>query len=82
MNIYIDLGISGSDDMGRWVGYELVTHGDTLESLEDNAEIFEIDQDGGELRSYTLGNAPSDAYDVALKVIRTQHAKRLYRGIP
>lgn len=64
-----DLGVEYQDE-GPWRSYELNTNGTTIVSLELNATISEVDQDGGELRSYDLNEAPKAVQAAALKVIR------------
>jgi hypothetical protein len=45
------------EDSGPWRGYELYTHGESLFELLENAQISEVDQDGGELDCYALADA-------------------------
>lgn len=70
-----DLGIN-YQDCGVWRSYQLETYGDTMEELWDNAVIAEIDQDGGELDCYGMGEAPSDVYEAADKLIKEKFISR------
>jgi len=56
-------------DSGRWRSYHLSTDGDNLQELTENADIFEIDQDGGEITNYELCNASNEVIKEASKVI-------------
>jgi hypothetical protein len=53
-------------DAGPWRSYELTASGDTFEELAKDATISEIDQDGGELNSYAVGDARPEVYNAAL----------------
>jgi len=57
-------------DIGQWRSYELSTSGKTLSECLDNAVIFEIDQDGGELDNYDIGNAEGEVYNAAENAIK------------
>jgi hypothetical protein len=56
-------------DSGAWRSYALATFGETVDQLVENASIYEIDQDGGELNSYDLGDASGEVYDSAMSWI-------------
>jgi len=70
-SIDTDLGVS-YQDAGPWRSYTLVSSGDTLEELLNEASISEVDQDGGDLDCYSLADAPSEVETAALNCI---HAK-------
>lgn len=57
-------------DIGQWRCYELFTSGNTLNECVDNATIYEIDQDGGEITNYDLGNAEDEVYEASLEEIK------------
>lgn len=63
-----DLGIM-YQDAGPWRSYALEAYGDTEEEVLDNAYIYEIDQDGGELNCYNVSSANSEVERVAMKLI-------------
>ncbi len=44
-------------DEGQWRSWSLCAHGSTLEELQEDATIEEIDQDGGELDCYGYHDA-------------------------
>jgi len=46
------------EDSGQWRSYDLVAEGDTLEELLDSCTVFEMDQDGGDITSYTHCDTP------------------------
>lgn len=50
VSIDTDLGIDWADS-GPWRSFQLMASGDTREELLEDATIFYIDQDGGELGS-------------------------------
>ncbi len=52
-------------DEGPWRSYTLSAYGDSLEELIADACISEVDQDGGELNTYSLEDAPNDVSDEA-----------------
>jgi len=60
-----DLGVP-YEDCGRWRGYSLVTFGDTKDQLIENASISETDQDGGEIATYGLEDAPREVDDAVM----------------
>jgi hypothetical protein len=65
-------------DCGPWRSYELLAAGDTLEELLADATITEIDQDGGEIKSYGLdyGNEATDeAYELIIKAWEKENSK-------
>jgi hypothetical protein len=57
-----DLNIDYRDE-GPWRSYSLYTFGDTFSEMLMNAAITEVDQDGGELSTYGLSDAPSDVQE-------------------
>jgi hypothetical protein len=63
-------------DLGRWRSYSLSAHGDTLDELVESATISEVDQDGGELRCYGLGEADNEVFRVACKTIEAHVEKK------
>ena len=50
-----DLGVE-YQDAGPWRDYSMQSEGDSKDDLLSNAQISEIDQDGGELRNYSLSS--------------------------
>ena len=65
----LELGIEYQDS-GPWRDYRLDSEGNNLEELENNAWIMEVDQDGGDLNHYEIGDAESSVYDAAIKAIK------------
>ncbi len=63
-----DLGVSYQDE-GPWRSYQLTASGDTLEELLEDANIAEIDQDGGDLDFYPLEDASNEVEKQATKLI-------------
>lgn len=63
-----DLGVEYRDE-GPWRSYELYTQGPSLYYLVMNAEIVEIDQDGGELNTYPMHAATTEVEKAAYMVI-------------
>jgi len=73
-----DLGVV-YEDAGPWRSYTMVTWGDNYSDLIDNADISEVDQDGGELATYDYGECTGE---VALAVERAcMHATREMAGV-
>ena len=68
MNIEVELDTEYLDE-APWRSFSLQTDGDTLEELIANASISETDQDGGEIRTYSLESAPNDVESEAMLVI-------------
>lgn len=64
-----DLGIDYQDE-GPWRSYELSTDGTNVKELQENCTVSEIDQDGGELRTYGWEDLPNneviDAVEIAI----------------
>lgn len=56
-------------DEGQFRNFQLITEGDNVDQLLDNAQISEVDQDGGELDTYPLDDARSDVIRAANKII-------------
>lgn len=67
-SIDTDLSID-YQDAGPWRGYQLTAQGNTPMQFRHSATISEIDQDGGELASYEISDAPNSVQDKALKVL-------------
>lgn len=44
-------------DAGPWRSYEMTATGDTFEEMCEDATITEVDQDGGEIASYSISDA-------------------------
>lgn len=65
----LELGIS-YQDAGPWRSYHLTAIGGTIEEAIEDASISEIDQDGGELCTYALEDAPEDVYKRSEEVIK------------
>lgn len=55
---------------GPWRNYELMAYGDTVEACLEDATISEIDQDGGELRTYGFDEAGNDVADAVERIIK------------
>ena len=62
-------------DVGPWRSYSLSTSGISISELVENGWIFEIDQDGGELDSYALEDAPNDVIKAAIDCINLEFNK-------
>lgn len=73
-SIETDSGVSYQDS-GRWRSYQLETAGDTLEELVQNATVSEIDQDGGDLNTYSLDEACTEVEQACLKIIHSEVSK-------
>lgn len=58
-------------DEGPWRSYLLITEGYDFDQLTAEAYISEIDQDGGELDSYSIDDAPSDVGECAIELIKS-----------
>lgn len=56
-------------DEGQWRSYELDSRGTTKEELIVNGWVWEIDQDGGNLKDYPLGDADTGVYKAAISAI-------------
>lgn len=56
-------------DAGQWRSYHLETSGDSFNEMVQNATVSEIDQDGGTIDAYELGNAPSQVEMRCLSMI-------------
>lgn len=74
-NIDTDLGIDFADE-GPWRSYRLTAGGDSLTELLDSAEVEEIDQDGGTLDFYPIGDAPGEVERASERLIN----KLVYKG--
>ena len=62
---------------GEWRNYDtLVSSGNTLDELIDSAEVFLMDQDGGEAGSVLVGDLPKDLYEIAETEIIKQFVKQ------
>lgn len=55
---------------GRFVAFELMATGDKEEDMLLDAQISAIDQDGGEVYTIPLGNAPKEVISEAEGFIR------------
>lgn len=56
-------------DEGPWKSYELYAEGNNLDQLMETAIISEIDQDGDDLRHYSIGNASWEVFKEAEQII-------------
>lgn len=65
-----DLDISYQDE-GPWRSYQLEAMGNDTEQLWDNAFIYELDQDGGELACYHVMEAPKHVFEKAEPILLT-----------
>lgn len=76
-NMYIDIDDVGYDhrDAGPWRSYGFTSVGHTRDELLDNGHIWEMDQDGGELRDYPLGDTGGGLYNICEKIIDKVLAK-------
>lgn len=70
------LEYSDSGDYGQWQGYSIYAEGNTKEELFENATIYITDQDGGEVRNYSLFDAPHEAIREALTIIAKHYKER------
>ena len=68
IEIDCDTEVEWCDD-GPWRNYQLEASGDTLEQVLKSAQITEIDQDGGDLATYGLEEAPQDVELAGKKII-------------
>lgn len=59
-------------DAGPWRSYTMETYGIHHSDLLDNCMITEIDQDGGDIRSYDLFNAPHEIIKESLSIIEKE----------
>jgi len=57
-----DLDVS-YQDQGPWRSYQLEAMGDSFEQLWDNAFVYELDKDGGELNLYHAMEAPKQVFE-------------------
>jgi len=69
INIYEPTGVAHRDS-GPYRDYQLDTFGMTLQELIDNANIEEVDQDGGTLAYRPLEEYSTEIYDAAINVIK------------
>ena len=74
----VELGVPYEDE-GQWRSYHFSTEGRTLEQLEENGSISEIDQDGGEIRNYPMGEGTHQVYMAAMNAIRS-HVEELIKA--
>lgn len=63
-----DIGIDFAD-AGPWRSYHLETTGDSFNEMVQNATVSEIDQDGGELDTYSIEQASSQIEMECLRMI-------------
>lgn len=63
-----DLGIDYQDS-GQWRSYGIESSGETIEELFENATIYEIDQDGGEIDCYSMDDADVEISKIARKYL-------------
>lgn len=59
-------------DSGRWRSFELSTSGTSFDDCSENGSISEIDQDGGEIRTYPLSEAYNGVIEAAEIVINRE----------
>lgn len=64
-----DLDISYQDE-GPWRSYLLEAYGDDFEQVWDNAFVYELDQDGGELNLYHVLEAPKNVFEKAEQILK------------
>jgi hypothetical protein len=77
-NIEIDIQnfgeVSGWEDRYGWLNYDtLVSDGNSLEELIDNAYIYTTTQDGGTGAEFEIDSLPSDLYDYAVDAIKAKY---------
>lgn len=71
--IYIDENLDiDFKDIGPWRCYRLDTFGDNQKELIENATIEEIDQDGGTIAYYDIGDADKDVFTQAMQLIKSK----------
>lgn len=75
-----DLGIDYQDE-GPWRSYMLESYGDTIDEVFDNAQIAEIDQDGGELYDYSIEDAPMNVYNQAKLLLLAYLHQNVWRAM-
>lgn len=68
MTINVTLPVDFAD-AGPWRSYELYTEGNSLVELLGNATVTEVDQDGGELNCYEIGDASNEVAAAAINEI-------------
>ena len=59
-------------DCGLWRSYWLYANGSSFDALCDDATISEIDQDGGEIASYGLGDASNELRDEVESLVKAK----------
>lgn len=72
-----DLGVEYADS-GAWRSYSMEATGTSADELLDNAHIFEIDQDGGNLRDYPLSSVGGALYKAGARAI-SEHVEQIER---
>ena len=56
-------------DSGTWRSYQLMTHGNTLQELLDNADVVEMDRDGDMIDWYHMDEGPGDIEEAGINLI-------------
>ena len=67
-SIDTEIGIDFAD-AGPWRSYHLETSGDSFNEMVENATVSEVDQDGGTIDAYSLGDASSQIEIECLRMI-------------
>lgn len=57
---------------GPWKNYALYSQGRTLDELIEEAAITEVDQDGGELRTYGIDDCCGEVEVSVLKILEEE----------
>lgn len=63
-------------DYGPWRSHDLSTEGNSLRELIDNAQVFEVDQDGGELGNYPLSDMSVKDSDLGVLAITREYERK------
>lgn len=69
-----DLGIDYRD-VSPWRNYELSTDGNSVEECLSNAVIAEVDQEGDDLRCYSLKDASAEIRKAVEQMIQNRFEK-------
>jgi hypothetical protein len=71
-----DIGVN-YQDCGPWRSYGVDSFGNSLEELMENATVFEVDQDGGELNCYGIDDCPTqEVYNAVIAELKAEITRR------
>jgi hypothetical protein len=60
---------------GKFRSFSFYAFGHSIDELIKNADILEVDQDGGEISCYGLDDASNDVYQAAIGLINAEFKK-------